>query len=913
MHQSFLALLRPTCARLLAAALFVFVFNTAASALPLVGLTDDNRLLLFDSLRPGTIVAARAVTGLQAGESLLGIDLRPPHGGLYGLGSTSRLYRINLSTGAATQVGLGPFSPALNVSPSGGFEVGFDFEPTGERARVVANGQSLRLDPNSGTVVAIDGPLTNAPGEPEAGHSPNITGVAYDHGAFHENSFALYGIDWRLDRLTRINPATGAVTTVGRLLGLRPFLDEHVGFDVLPAPGSRLAFASLTGADATASRLYVVSLSTGEAFALGSIGPPGTILRGLAALPPDSNVHAVTTTNRLLLFNVHLPEAIISSQPITGLQAGESVVAIDTRRADGRLYALGSTSRLYTLDPETAAATAVPGGPSSPALSGTEFGMSIHPLQDIIRVVSDADQNLSLLPNGFPLPPGPPLAYAADDPNAGRDPKVVAIAHVPNNLPVIPGGHLVYGIDSDRDALVRINQPQSDGELVTIGPLELATANDFVGFDSHDFIDGPAYAVLSPICFEGCPAPSLLTTIDLKFGRATPVGFIGTSEPVRAIALAHPLSIQFAAAEFRVREGCTTARLLVTRTSTFGGEADFSTGPAPAGPPASERADYNAAFGRVRFPLNEAVTTINILVNDDAHVEGQPEALAVTLGNPSTGQALGPPHVATLFIQDDGDAPGAPNPIDDTATFVCQHYHDFLNRDPDDAGRTFWTNNIDTCGTNQQCREVKRIDTSAAFFLSIEFQETGFFVYRLYQTAFARAPVPIRFEQFLRDVLKVSEGVVVGATGWAERLEANKRAFVDEFAARAEFRALYPDIIMSNAEYVDALNANTGGSLSPAERDALVADLAAQRVNRAQALRIIADDEDFRRRETTRAFVLMEYFGYLRRDPDAPPDADFGGYDFWLNKLNSFNGDYVRAEMVKAFLNSIEYRQRFGQ
>ena len=173
--------------------------------------------------------------------------------------------------------------------------------------------------------------------------------------------------------------------------------------------------------------------------------------------------------------------------------------------------------------------------------------------------------------------------------------------------------------------------------------------------------------------------------------------------------------------------------------------------------------------------------------------------------------------------------------------------------------------------------------------------------------------MPIRFEQFLRDVLKVREGVVVGATGWAERLEANKRAFVDEFAARAEFRALYPDIIMSNAEYVDALNANTGGSLSPAERDALVADLAAQRVNRAQALRVVADDEDFRRRETTRAFVLMQYFGYLRRNPNDPPDSDFAGYNFWLDKLNSFGGDFRRAEMVKAFINSIEYRQRFGQ
>ncbi len=322
----------------------------------------------------------------------------------------------------------------------------------------MANGQSLRLDPNSGTVVAIDGPLTNAPGEPEAGRSPNVTGIAYDHGVFNEGTFSLYGIDWRLDRLTRINPSTGAVNTVGRLLGISPFLNEKVGFDVLPASGSRLAFASLTGADAAASRLYVVSLSTGEAFALGRIGPAGTTLRGLAALPPDSNVHAVTTTNRLLLFNVHLPEAIISSQPITGLQAGESVVGIDTRRTDGRLYALGSTSRLYTLDPETAAATPVR---PRPVLARAQSAPS-SACPSIRCKTSSASSRTPTrtsrwLPNGFVFPPGPPLAYAASDPNAGRDPKVVALAHVPNNLPVVPGGHLVYGIDSDRDALVTIN------------------------------------------------------------------------------------------------------------------------------------------------------------------------------------------------------------------------------------------------------------------------------------------------------------------------------------------------------------------------------------------------------------------------------------------------------------------------
>jgi hypothetical protein len=118
---------------------------------------------------------------------------------------------------------------------------------------------------------------------------------------------------------------------------------------------------------------------------------------------------------------------------------------------------------------------------------------------------------------------------------------------------------------------------------------------------------------------------------------------------------------------------------------------------------------------------------------------------------------------------------------------------------------------------------------------------------------------------------------------------------------------------LSNGQYVDALNANTGGSLSPSERDALVAGLNAATETRASVLRKVADNATFKARQTSPAFVLMQYFGYLRRNPDDPPDADFSGYDFRLAKLNSSGGDYRRAELVKAFISSAEYRRRFGQ
>ncbi|MFL6254091.1 MAG: hypothetical protein ACJ74T_03640, partial [Pyrinomonadaceae bacterium] len=242
-----------------------------------------------------------------------------------------------------------------------------------------------------------------------------------------------------------------------------------------------------------------------------------------------------------------------------------------------------------------------------------------------------------------------------------------------------------------------------------------------------------------------------------------------------------------------------------------------------------------------------------------------------------------------------------------------QHYLDFLNREPDATGLQFWVQGIESCGADAGCREVKRVDTSAAFFLSIEFQQTGYLVYLLHKAAFGNVPgtpVPVRLSNFLSDTQEIGRGVVVGAPNWEARLEANKRDFVNAFVERAAFTNLYPNG-QTPAQFVGALNTNAGLVLTPAEASDLAARLADGRETRATALRRVAEDADFRVAEFNRAFVLMQYFGYLRRDPDAAPDTSFEGYNFWLTKLNTFGGDYRKAELVKAFLASVEYRQRF--
>ena len=262
--------------------------------------------------------------------------------------------------------------------------------------------------------------------------------------------------------------------------------------------------------------------------------------------------------------------------------------------------------------------------------------------------------------------------------------------------------------------------------------------------------------------------------------------------------------------------------------------------------------------------------------------------------------------------------------IGDNDFFVQQQYIDFLNRMPDQSGFNFWLGQITGCGGNPSCVDVARVNDSGAFFLSIEFQQTGYLVERLYKTAYGNAlgtstfggahqlPVPVvRLNEFLSDTQRIGLGVVVGQGNWEQILENNKQAFATEFVQRTRFTTAFPSSL-TPTQFVDTLNSNAGNPLSPTERDQLVSDLTGGVKTRAAVLRAVAENADLFNAESNRAFVLMQYFGYLRRNPNDPQDTDYTGFDFWLTKLNQFNGNFIDAEMVKAFITSSEYRQRFG-
>jgi hypothetical protein len=262
------------------------------------------------------------------------------------------------------------------------------------------------------------------------------------------------------------------------------------------------------------------------------------------------------------------------------------------------------------------------------------------------------------------------------------------------------------------------------------------------------------------------------------------------------------------------------------------------------------------------------------------------------------------------------------NQIDDAQFFVRQHYRDFLNREPDADGLEFWAHQITDCVTDQGCIDAKRVNVSAAFYVSTEFQETGYLVYRIYKAAYGNlsgAPVPITFSEFLPDTQQIGQGVVVNQTGWEQVLENNKQAFTSEFVQRSRFTSAFPTS-MTPAEFVDKLFMNAGVTPSATDRAAAINEFGSAATTtdtdaRACALRRVAENSTLAQLEFNKAFVLMQYFGYLRRNPNDPPELtlDFQGYNFWLTKLNQFNGSFQNAEMVKAFLVSTEYRQRFGQ
>lgn len=371
--------------------------------------------------------------------------------------------------------------------------------------------------------------------------------------------------------------------------------------------------------------------------------------------------------------------------------------------------------------------------------------------------------------------------------------------------------------------------------------------------------------------------------------------------------IAPAVSVQFSSANYSALESQHGVDVTVTRSGLISDAVSVNY--RTADDVALERSDYTTAAGTISFAPGETVKTFHVLITDDAYVEGD-ENFAVVLSDPTGVAALGTHDTALVTILSDDSDPHAPNPVDDSEFFVRQHYHDFLGRQPDAAGLAYWVQKIESCGADTLCREDRRINVSASFFLSIEFQETKFFAVRIQRAAFGRKSEDpasrLTYRQLVRDTSRLGEGVIVGKPGFEQKLEQNKQAYAEQVVAGPDFLPRFP-LSLTAAEYVDALYSSAGVVPTSTERqEAITAFGGGGAEGRVAALRNVANSDSLSHAEFTPAFVLAEYFGYLRRDPDTP------GYTFWLSKLSGFDGNFIEAEMIKAFISSGEYRSRFN-
>lgn len=476
-----------------------------------LALTTTNRILSFNRDAPGTIISDVAVSGLVVGESLLGIDVRPADGNLYGLGSTGRVYTINASTGAATLRSTLTADAADTTSPYAalvGTEFAVDFNPVPDRMRVVSNsGLNLRINVDTGATFT-DGAING--GAPTSA----VSSAAYTNSFAGAGTTTLYDIDTVTDTLYIQSPPNDGTLASPVTLGVDA--SAAGGFDIDGRNNAGFAAFTVGGVQ----NLYRINLAatSNAATLVGAIGTTET-LRGLAlAVVAAPVVTGLTTDNRLVRFNATTPNTLTATVAITGLTGGETVLGIDHRPANGLLYAITSAGRIYTLDTATGAATlrvtlaADPADTTAPftGIVGDTFAVDFNPVPDRMRVVSNTGLNLRInVDTGVTITDG--IIN-----QAGASPVVNAGAYA-NNFAGTTTTTL-FEIATHNGNLVR-QDPPNDGTLVNIGALGFMPMGEG-GFDIAGGANGLAIAAVRTTA----AGPSTLYRINLTTGAATLIG-----------------------------------------------------------------------------------------------------------------------------------------------------------------------------------------------------------------------------------------------------------------------------------------------------------------------------------------------------------------------------------------------------
>jgi hypothetical protein len=481
-----------------------------------VALTVSNRLISFDRAAPATIRTNVLVTGLQSGENLVGIDMRPVDGMLYGVGSTGRLYTLDPVTGAATnksRLAADAADTTDAFTALAGTNFGVDFNPMADRLRIVSNtGQSLRINVDTGATTtdgSINGGAANTA----------ISASAYTNSFAGTGSTTLFGIDAVNNTLYTQNPPNNG--TLANPVPLGIVAGAVNGFDIDARTNMGYMVATVGGA----RNLYGVNLAatTAPATLVGALGVTEDI-RGIALRAAQTPVVlGLTDDNRLVGFKVGTPNTLDTNVTISGLAPGELVLGIDVRPRDNMLYGLTSTARLITIDPATGVATvkatlAADGTDTTlpyTAIAGTAFAVDFNPVADRLRVISNSGQSLRIN-----VDTGATTTDGALN-RTGVAPIVAAAAYT-NSIPNATATQL-FDVDSASSVLA-LQNPPNDGTLVNVGPLGVTVAGDG-GMDIAGGANGLVLAALRTT--DG--GPTSLYRVDITTGAGTLIG--GAANP----------------------------------------------------------------------------------------------------------------------------------------------------------------------------------------------------------------------------------------------------------------------------------------------------------------------------------------------------------------------------------------------
>jgi hypothetical protein len=409
--------------------------------------------------------------------------------------------------------------------------------------------------------------------------------------------------------------------------------------------------------------------------------------------------------------------------------------------------------------------------------------------------------------------------------------------------------------------------------------------------------------------------------VELDAGTYSPVGGPGTaifdnfrldSNNVPPTPTPTPTpTVGLSATIYTVNEGDASGALPVTVNRagdvSVAFSVEFTTSDASASTPcqsndnsiASERCDYTTSAGVLSFASGETTKTIPIFITNDAYMESS-ESFTITLRNPR-GAGLGATAAATITITDNDTQPATANPINDQAFFIRQHYVDLLGRQADASGFNFWMNRMTNCAPGDTTCDS--IATSQGLFQSDEFQERSGYAYRLYDAVLGRQP---RYVDFMSDV-----GRLNGVKTVAEQRQS-KDAYLSDFINRTEFNSLYGQYLtpsLDSAGFVNALCLKAG--ITPASKQTLINNLQSGARDPAHTVEdfiLTPEISGVGTKFYDRGFITMQYFVYLRRDPDA------NGFSSWQGQLMDPASPHYHDYrfMVGGFVNSDEYRFRFA-